>query len=85
MSYFDAVIDKNMQPVFNARSIDVAEWLEENAEYLTDEYRVVLGVNLQIISTQEFFKLMRSHEQLENLLKLRDAKAEANADVVPEQ
>lgn len=50
--FFDAVITKDAQPVFNGTPDQTREWLQTTPE--VDELFVCVGVSLQVVPVSEY-------------------------------
>lgn len=52
--YFDAVLDENMQPLFNGTPEETKEWLEKNET--NNSIRVCIGESLALVTVQEYMR-----------------------------
>lgn len=53
-TYFDAVLDENMNPLFNGTSEDTKEWLEKNET--DNSVRVCIGESMVLVTVQEYMR-----------------------------
>jgi hypothetical protein len=51
--YFDAVLDENMNVLFNGTPDETKKWLEEN-EVDDNTVRVCIGTSMAIVTTLEY-------------------------------
>lgn len=56
MAYLDAVIDSDLQPVFNGTPEQTQEWLAEVVEQglASEEWRVCIGTSLALVTIEEY-------------------------------
>jgi hypothetical protein len=54
-TYFDAVLDENMQPVFNGTPEQTQEWLKCNAWAI--KLSVCIGRTMQMVSAKDYVRL----------------------------
>lgn len=53
-TYFDAVLDGSMRPVFNGTPFETKTWLEKNQTGDLDLMRVCPGHTMRLISVAEY-------------------------------
>ena len=54
-TYFDAVLDENMQPVFNGTPEETQAWLLANSWAI--ELSVCIGRTMQVVSAKDYVRL----------------------------
>lgn len=51
-TYYDAVLDENMNPLFNGTPEDTKEWLEKNKT--DNSVRVCIGESMVLVTVPEY-------------------------------
>jgi len=54
-SYFDAVVDANMNPLCNGTQEEVLAWLEDRREF-DDEVRIFIGRSMKFVTVKEYLE-----------------------------
>lgn len=62
--YFDAVLDKNMQPIFNGTPEEVAKWLRRNQDDSTID-KVCAGQSMRLVEPKDYLRSSNAAEVLD--------------------
>ncbi|AXQ61309.1 hypothetical protein SEA_LIBERTYBELL_68 [Streptomyces phage LibertyBell] len=57
--YFDAVLDGNMQPVYNGTPEQTYKWLSGSVEHFTNTYQVCRGKDMRLFEIADYLKEYR--------------------------
>jgi len=55
-TYFDAVLDENMQPLFNGTPEATKEWLRNRTESENNNVQVSPGHQLRLMTVEDYLK-----------------------------
>lgn len=79
--YFDAVLDDNMQPVYNGTPEQTYKWLSGSAEHFTNTYQVCRGKDMRLFEIADYLREHRFRKVLEMVRDAIEAGPENNVEV----